>query len=124
MYADDTGLSQSAPPDDFCSVQTGTQTCIENVLTWMNSTKLVFDTNKTEAMAVGTSVRLSRVDYNSANIGGSNIPFKTSVKYLAVKIDQTLSIQDQISSVCRASLLELRRAAFIRPYLPKELLQD
>ena len=28
-YADDTALSQSAPPDEFCSVQTGIQTCIE-----------------------------------------------------------------------------------------------
>ena len=30
-----------------------------------------------------------------------------------------LSMQDQISSVCRASFLELRRLASIRPYLPE-----
>ena len=68
-------------------------------------------------MVVGTSSRLSRVDCNSANIGGSNISFKTSVKYLGVAFDQTLSKQDQISSVCRASFVELRRLASIRPYL-------
>ena len=28
-YADDTELSQSAQPDEFCSVQTSIQTCIE-----------------------------------------------------------------------------------------------
>ena len=39
------------------------------------------------------------------------------MKYLSVKIDQTRSIQDQITSVCRASFLELRRLASIRPYL-------
>ena len=39
------------------------------------------------------------------------------MKYLGVKIDQTLSMQDQISSVCRASFLELRRLAFIRSNL-------
>ena len=49
--------------------------------------------------------------------GGSNIPFRTSVKYLGVKIDQTLSMQDQISSVCCASFLEVRRLASIRRYL-------
>ena len=68
-------------------------------------------------MAVGTSSRLSRVDCNSVNIGSSNIPFKTPVKYLVVQTDQTLSMQDQISSVCRASFLELRRLVSIRPYL-------
>ena len=75
------------------------------------------NTYKTGVMAVGTSSRLSRVDCNSANIGVSSIPFKTSVKYLGVKTDQTLSMQDQISSVCRASFFELRRLASIRPYL-------
>ena len=77
----------------------------------------MLNTDKTEIMAVDTSSRLSRVDCNSANIGGSSIPFKTSVKYLSVKIDQTLSMQDQISSVFRASFLELRRFASILPYL-------
>ena len=93
-YADDTELSQSAPLDEFCSVQTGIQTCIEDVLSWMNSNKLMLKTDKTEVMSVGTSSRLSRLDCNSANMGGSSIPFKTSVKYLVVKIDQALSIQD------------------------------
>ena len=91
------------------------QTCIEDVLSWMNSNKLMLNTDETEVMAVGTSSRLSRVDCNSANIGGSNISFKTSVKYLGVKSDQTLSMQDQISRVCRVSFLELRSLTSIRP---------
>ena len=85
-YADDTELSQSAPPDEFFSVQTGIQTCIGDVLSWMNSNKLMLNADKTEIMAVGTSSRLSRVDCNSVNIGGSSIPFKTSVKDLGVKL--------------------------------------
>ena len=39
------------------------------------------------------------------------------MKYLGVKIDQTVPMQNQISSVCRASSLELRRLTSIRPYL-------
>ena len=39
------------------------------------------------------------------------------MKYLGVKIDQTLCMQDQISSVCHASFLELHRLASVRPYL-------
>ena len=40
-----------------------------------------------------------------------------SVKYLGVHLDQILSMRQHIDSVCRASFLELRRAATIRPYL-------
>ena len=98
-------------------MQTDIQTGIEDVLSWVNSNELMLNTDKTEVMAVGTLSRLSRVDCNSANIGGSNIPFKTSVKYLGVKIDQILFMKDQISTVCRASFVELRRLASIRPYL-------
>ena len=83
----------------------------------MNSNKLMLNTDKTEVMHVYTSFRLIQRDCNSANIRGNNIPFKTSGKYLCVTIDQTVSMQDLISSVYCASFFELRRLASIQPYL-------
>ena len=78
----------------------------------------MLNADKTEVMAVVTSSRLRLVDSDSADIGVGNIPLlKTPVKYLEVKIDQTLSMQDAVSSVCRATFLELRSLASIRPYL-------
>ena len=71
-------------------------------------------------MPVGSPSRLGLLDIESANIGGSEITFKTSVKYLGVKIDQSLSMQNQISSISQASFLELRRIASIRSYLSSE----
>ena len=46
-----------------------------------------------------------------------SIPFRSSVRNLGVHLDQTLSMQQHISSVCHAAYLELRRIASIRPYL-------
>ena len=60
---------------------------------------------------------LESVDSECANIGGNSVPFKTSVKYLGVHLDKTLSVQKHISSICCASCLELRRIASVRPYL-------
>ena len=116
-YADDTELSKSAPPDQFLSVQSCIQTCTDDVLLWMNSNKLKLNTNKTEVMPVGSASCLESVDSECANIGGNSVPFKTSVKYLRVHLDKTLSMQKHICSVCCASFLELRRIASIRPYL-------
>ncbi|WP_419626443.1 hypothetical protein, partial [Thiolapillus sp.] len=116
-YADDTELSKGASPDQFDSVQSCIQTCIGDVLIWMNSNKLKLNTDKTEVMPVGSASRVALVESECANIGGNSVPFKMSVKYLGVHLDQTLSMRQHIDSVCRASFLELRRAATIRPYL-------
>ena len=58
----------------------------------------------------------SSVGRDSVDIGGKHIPFRSSVRNLGVHLDQTLSMQQYISSVCRAAYLELRRIASIRPY--------
>ena len=116
-YADDTELSKSVPPDQFLSVQSCIQTCIDDILLWMNSNKLKLNTDKTEVMPVGSASCLESVDSECANIGGNSVLFKTSVKYLGVHLDKTLSVQKHISSICCASFLELRRIASIRPYL-------
>ena len=68
-------------------------------------------------MLVGSSMRISSVGCESADIGGSCIPFQTTVTYLGVHLDQTLSVKQYISSLCRTTFLALRRIASIRPFL-------
>ena len=62
-------------------------------------------------------MRISSVGCESADIGGSCIPFQTTVTYLGVHLDQTLSMKQHISSLCRTTFLTLRRIASIRPFL-------
>ena len=57
------------------------------------------------------------VGCESADIGGSSIPFQTTVTYLGVHLDQTLSMKQPISSLCRTMFPALRRVASIRPFL-------
>ena len=45
-YADDTEISDSAPPSDFTSAQSNIQSCISNTLSWMQSNKLKLYTEK------------------------------------------------------------------------------
>ena len=119
-YADDTELSKSAPPDDFPSAISSVQECVSHVLAWMDSNKLKLNTDKTEVMSVSSRSSLGLVGGSSINLCGADIPFQKSVKYLGVKIDQTLSMHDQISSVCRACFFDLRRISSIRSYLSKD----
>ena len=83
----------------------------------MNSNKLKLNTDKTEVTPVVSASCLESVFSESANIGGNSVPFKTSVKYLGVRLGKTLSMQKHFSSICCASFLELRSIASVRPYL-------
>ena len=84
---------------------------------WMNGNKLKLNTDKTEVMPVGSASRLESFDSECANIGGNSVPFKTSVKYLGVHLDRTLSVQQHTNNICYASFQELRWIASIWLYL-------
>ena len=116
ITTDYTLLSKGAPPDQFQSLLCDIQTCIESLVGWMYSNKLKLNAEKTAVLPVASTSRLSSVDRDSADIGGKRILFKSSVRNLGVHLDQTLSMQQDTSSVCRAAYLELRKIASIRPY--------
>ena len=131
-YGDETEISDSAPPSDFTSAQSNIQSCISDTLSWMQSNKLKLNTEKTEMMLVSKgmqlppisadsqttelirtdepSVRISSVVCESADIGGSCIPFQTTVTYLGVHHDHTPSMKQHISSLCLTTFLALRRS--------------
>ena len=116
-YADDTEISDSAPPGDFTSAQSNIQSCISDTLSWMQSNKLKLSTENTEMRLVGSSVRISSVGCQSADIVGSSILFQSTVTYLAVQCILTrLSMKQHISSLCRTTFLALRRMASIHPF--------
>ena len=62
-------------------------------------------------------MRVSSVGCESADIGGSSIPFQITVTYLGVHLDQTPSVKQQFTSLCRTTFLALRRIESIRPFL-------
>jgi len=119
-YADDTIIYQSCFPDNFDLAKASIQECIRDVLCWMDSNRLMLNAEKTEAMAVGTAYRVNQIHDNSFQILDSDIPFRNSVKYLGVRLDQTLSMSDHISDVSRSTFLSLRRISCIRQYLSEK----
>ena len=80
----------------------------------MQSNKLKLNTEKNWDDACRF---ISSVGCECADIGGSCIPFQTTVTYPGVHLDQRLSMKQHISSLCRTTFLALRRIASIPPFL-------
>ena len=114
-YADDTVVFQSGPLEKFELTKIAIQECISYILCWIDSNKLMLNTDKTEVMIVGTASRVKQIASNSIIILNSDIQIQESVKYLGVRLDQTLSMSSHISNVCRSSFLTLRRIGCIGP---------
>ena len=119
MYADNTELSKSVPPDRFVSFQSCIQTYIDDVLLWMNSNEFKLNTHETEVMPVDTASRLESVDSECANIGGNSVPFKTSFNTLESSIliehcqrGSTSAALNQSPSV---SILHKKECLFVFP---------
>ena len=83
----------------------------------MNKNKLKLNEEKTELLVVGDRTRLSQVNKEPLTFGPNAVPFQTSAKYLGVHLDETLSMREQVTSLCRSSYFHLRKISSIRPYL-------
>ena len=119
-YADDTEISKPAKPESFLSSQNSVQSCISDVLVWMQSNKLKLNPEKTEAMVSGSRSCLSEVSSMSMSIDNTTIPFLSSVRYLGVTLDSSLTLQSHISNICRSTFLALKRISSIRHLLSVE----
>ena len=116
-FADDTEISKSTNPESLLSTQDSVQSCISDVLSWMNSNKLKLNPEKTEAMISGSRHRLQQTPSSTMSVNGTSISYLPSVKYLGVTLDCSLTMERHISNVCRSTFLALRRISSLRPFL-------
>ena len=117
-FADDTQLYQSAPLSEVDEVIVQVQDCITDLKTWMTVNKLQLNDDKTEFMLACPKKFLGLSSLpTSVNIKNTRVSFSTSVRSLGVTLDQSLSLQQHVSNICRSAYLELRRISSVRHYL-------
>ena len=108
-YADDTKLQKASLPSDFSQISRETEVCVADMKDWMNKNKLKLSEEKTELLAVGDHTRLCQVKKEPLTFGPNAVPFQTSAKNLGVHLDETLSMKEQATSLCRSSYFHLAR---------------
>lgn len=118
QYADDTQLYVAL--GDKNNIPT-LMKCFEAVHHWLDLNGLSLNPGKTEAIVIGTEARnRTEGDINAINLGDVAVKPSSSVKSLGVIIDNTLSFNEHVNSVCRSANYHLRALRHIRKFVSQE----
>ena len=101
QYADDTQLYIAL---DGTNTENNISSCVEAVKDWLTLDGLSLNSDKSEAIVIGTSAR-QRVEgaVNAVSLGASSIAVSESVRSLGVTIDSTLSFNTHVNEVCKSA---------------------
>ena len=122
FYADDTQFWVPFNPKDDASEAAARLTVLSvfnDIQDWMSSNHLKLNASKTMFLPVCRFRPWS--DYDSINLGHTSIAPSKKVRNLGVIFNSTLTMDDQVNSVVKASFFHLRRLNSIRQFLPEDM---
>ena len=102
-------------PMQFLTAQTGTKTCTDDLLSWMNINKLKLDTDKAEIMPVTCKFNITpRLGWQWVCKHWQKQNSVQAVREVS-RDSPTLSLQQHISSICLSNFLGIHKTASICP---------
>jgi len=119
QYADDTQLYIALNNDEALS---SLSDCFRKVHNWFSTNGLSPNPDKSEAIVIGTGARLrSEGSLDAINIGDVNIRTSDTIKSLGVTIDNKLSFNAHVNSLCKAAHFHIRALSHVRKCVPENV---
>jgi hypothetical protein len=120
QYADDAQLYLTCHPSDALACVSKMEEIVKEVQTWMSSNRLRLNPDKTEFIWLGTGHARSRIDARAIEAAFPNWKTKRVVRDLGVLLDEDLSMDQHVGSLCRSCFYQLRQIRVIRRNLSHE----
>ena len=120
FYADDAQLPDSALPESIHTLLKTTSECYLDITNWMTQNKIQLNSEKTEAMLIGTRQKLSSISIYTFQLDDTTVPLSDTVKSLGVLLNSMLSMENFISQTAKSCYYQLRRISSVRKYLSTE----
>ena len=121
QYADDTQIYIALSAPDHHSSILKLEQCLSQLHHWFSANGLALNADKSEAILFGTRQRLrSFPAINSIDVAGALVPVSDSIVTLGVTLDNYLTMDKHVSTICKASYFHLRAFRHIRSALPPE----
>ena len=117
LYADDTQLYLSFDAQIGSSVDScffALQECVQKVKSWMTASKLKLNGDKTEVLVVTSPYYQKLLPKSVFKIDNAVIIPKSAVRNIGVLFDDTMSMAEQVSSICKSVHFHLRNIGQIR----------
>lgn len=116
-YADDEQLILSFKPQLPASQTRAVgkmEKCIDDIRSFLNKNKLCNNSDKTEFLLVGTAQQMNNLNISSIKVDGVTINPVTDVRNLGVIFDKHMSMEKQISKMCRNAYFNIRNISKIK----------
>ena len=116
LYADDTQLYCASEIDSCADTMKSIESCISDIRSWMISSKLKINDDKTEFLVISSSHLSFHFD-KQLTIGDATISQSSSCRNLGVMFDKHMKMDVQINNICRSTHFHLRNIGAIRHVL-------
>ena len=121
LFADDTQLQKSTPPNDVQSFTHDLQSCTDDIKAWMCNNQLKLNEDKTEAILFSTpSLSSCHCLPSSVMVGTREIMFSGKVRNLGFILDSNLTMKQHVIKICQTAYYELKRISSICMYLTED----
>ena len=120
LYADDTQLYLAFDFSDTTSQSESLnklQNCVSSIKSWMTTNKLMLNENKTEVICISSNYFCDQVSINQFSVDDTMVVPASSV---GVVFDNTMSMTNQVTSLCKAAHFHLRNIGRIRKSITYE----
>ena len=125
LYADDTQLYVSLDVNYETNRKSSLDTlesCISEIRVWMTHNLLKLNDDKTDIIYIASPHFAKSISVPTIKVDDTQIEPSLKVKNLGVIFDQFLTMDDHITTVCKASYFHLKNIRSLKPYLSREAL--
>lgn len=122
QYADDTQLYAAVRSGADNESIRNLEACTCAVRDWFARNGMLLNPDKSEVLLIATpSVAETFAEGSGVAVAGSNITFSVKLKSLGVTLDRTLSFDEHVRNIVKASNFHIKALRHIRPLLDKSV---
>ena len=122
MFADDLQIYGACSPSSTPALSTNLSLCLDSVISWLGSNRLLLNCSKSELMWCSSRRRKSSIPSSPIRVGSSLISPTPSVRCLGVLLDSELSFRSHVTRTVATCFSLLRQIKSIRRSLTYQLL--
>ena len=115
LYADDTQIYMCIDEPSASESKSKLEACVEEIRSWMTANKLKLNDEKTE-LVVFHKPRTELL-IEDVKVGSSRVHNSPNVRNLGFTLDETLSLKDHVTRLCRNIHYHLKTIGYIRNML-------